>query len=132
VPQDSILRPLLFNFFINDLCNSISCCKFLFSLMISKFSMSLTRHMIAAYSIQSDVKSANIWCIANSVRLNTAKTHAVSYVRKRNFPSYNYQLCRATITRASSIKDRGVCLISNYISTIMSVMYFLNVLSRTR
>jgi hypothetical protein len=39
------------------------------------------------------------------MRLNIAKTRVVSYTRKTNFLSYNYQLCRATIIRASSIKD---------------------------
>jgi hypothetical protein len=48
------------------------------------------------------------WCIANSMRLNTAKTRVVSYTRKANFFSYNYQLCHATITHTSSIKDLGV------------------------
>jgi hypothetical protein len=42
------------------------------------------------------------------MRLNTAKTGVVSCTRKTKFLSYNYQLCRATITRTSSIKDLGV------------------------
>jgi hypothetical protein len=42
------------------------------------------------------------------MRLNIAKTCVVSYTRKTNFVSYDYQLCHATITRTSSIKDLGV------------------------
>jgi hypothetical protein len=34
--------------------------------------------------------------------------HVVSYTRKTNFLSYKYQLCHATITHTSSIKDVGV------------------------
>jgi hypothetical protein len=58
--------------------------------------------------LQSDINSVSDWCIANSMRLNTAKTRVVSYTRKIHFLSCNYQLCRATITRTSSIKDLGV------------------------
>jgi hypothetical protein len=42
------------------------------------------------------------------MRLNTAKTCVVSYTRKTNFLSYDYQLCHAIITRTSSINDLGV------------------------
>jgi hypothetical protein len=42
------------------------------------------------------------------MRLNIAKTRVVSYTRKTYLLSYEYQLCHATITRTSSIKDLGV------------------------
>ncbi|PNF27531.1 hypothetical protein B7P43_G02896 [Cryptotermes secundus] len=42
------------------------------------------------------------------MKLNIAKTRVVSYTRKTNFLSYEYQLCHAIITRTSSIKDLGV------------------------
>jgi hypothetical protein len=42
------------------------------------------------------------------MRLNTAKTRVMSYTRKTNFLSYNYQFCHATIICSSSIKDLGV------------------------
>jgi hypothetical protein len=42
------------------------------------------------------------------MRLNIAKTRVVLCTRKTNFLSYQYQLCHATITRTSNIKDLGV------------------------
>jgi hypothetical protein len=42
------------------------------------------------------------------MKLNIAKTRVVSYTRKTNFLSYEYQLCHAIITRTSSIKALGV------------------------
>ncbi|PNF40690.1 hypothetical protein B7P43_G02183 [Cryptotermes secundus] len=42
------------------------------------------------------------------MKLNIAKTRVVSYTRKTNFLSYEYQLCHAIITRTSSVKDLGV------------------------
>jgi hypothetical protein len=53
-----------------------------------KFSMSLTHHMIASYSNLTSTPCD--WCIANSMRLNTAKTRVVSYTRETNFLCYNH------------------------------------------
>ncbi|PNF27925.1 hypothetical protein B7P43_G03400 [Cryptotermes secundus] len=39
------------------------------------------------------------------MKLNIAKTRVVSYIRKTNFLSYEYQLCHDIITRTGSIKD---------------------------
>jgi hypothetical protein len=75
--------------------------------MISKFFMSLTHHMICLL-LQFDINSVSDWCIANCLRLNTAKTRVLSVIHKKNFLSYNYQICCTTITCTSSIKDRGV------------------------
>jgi hypothetical protein len=48
------------------------------------------------------------WRAPNSMRLNIAKTRVVSYFRKTNAPSYEYQLCHSTSTRTDSIKDLGI------------------------
>jgi hypothetical protein len=56
----------------------------------------------------SDINSVSDWCIANFMRLNIAKTRVMTYTRKTNFLSYEYQLCHVAITRTSSIKDLGV------------------------
>jgi cell division protein FtsW (lipid II flippase) len=48
------------------------------------------------------------WSAANSMRRNVSKTRVVSYCRKKNVLSYEYQLCHAAITRTSSIKGLGV------------------------
>jgi hypothetical protein len=68
------------------------------------------------------------WYIANSMRLDTSKMCVVSHARKTNFLNV-YQLCCAIIIHSSSIKDLGVFFDSKFISTIMLIMYFLNVLN---
>jgi hypothetical protein len=102
--EGSVLGPFLFNLFINDQCSSVQYCKLLiFADDVKIFRVINSPH--DCLLLQSDINSVSDWCIANSIRLNTAKTRVVSYTRKTNFLSYNYQLCHATITRASSIKD---------------------------
>jgi hypothetical protein len=107
VPQGSVLGPFLFNLFINDLCSTVQYCKILiFADDVKIFRVINSPH--DCLLLQSDINSVSDWCFANSMRLNTAKTRVMSYTRKTNFLSYNYQLCRATITRTSSIRDLGV------------------------
>jgi hypothetical protein len=55
----------------------------------------------------ADVQSGQCESV-NFMKLNIAKTRVVSYTGKTNFPSYEYQLCHATITRTNSIEDLGV------------------------
>jgi hypothetical protein len=42
------------------------------------------------------------------MRLNISKPRVISYSRKTNVLSYEYQLCHSAIARTSSIKDLGV------------------------
>jgi hypothetical protein len=106
VLQGSVLGPFLFNVFINDLCSSVHYCKLLiFVVDVKIFHVINSPH--DCLLLQSDIISVSDWCIANFMRLSTVKTRVVSNTRKTNL-SYNYQLCRTTITRASSIKDLGV------------------------
>jgi hypothetical protein len=97
----------LFNIFIDDLCNSIKHCNFLFFADDLKI-FRVVKSPHDCLLLQSDINSVNDWCTANTMRLNAAKTRVVSYTRKTNFLSYKYQLCHNTITRTSSIKDLGV------------------------
>jgi hypothetical protein len=125
VPKGSVLGPFLFNLFINDLCSSVQYCKLLiFADDVKIFRVINSPHDCLV--LQSDINCLSGWCIANSMRLNNAKARLVS---QTNLLTYNYQFCHATITRTSSIKDLGLFFDSNYIFTIKSIMYFLNVLS---
>jgi hypothetical protein len=106
MPQGSVLGPFLFNVFINDLCSSVYSCKLLIYADLKIFRVINSPH--DCLLLKPHINSVSDWCIANSMRLNTAKMRVVAYTRKANFLSYNYQLCRVTITRTSNIKDLAV------------------------
>jgi hypothetical protein len=124
VPQGSVLGPFLFNVFIDGVCNFINYFKFLiFADSVKNFSVINSPH--DCLLLRSDINSLSAWCAANSLRLNIAKRRVVSYSRKTNVLSYEYQLCHAAFTRTGSIKDLGVFFDSklhfhNYVSFILS------------
>jgi hypothetical protein len=47
--------------------------------------------------LQFDVNSVSDGCAADSMRLNIAKTRVMSYPRKTNILSYEYQICISSV-----------------------------------
>jgi len=90
--QESVCGPLLFNVFINDLCNSIKHSRyFLFANDIKVFPTisSATDSTLP----QTDADSNHSWCAANYMRLNTDNTPVITFIWKTNSINYNYKLC---------------------------------------
>jgi hypothetical protein len=107
VPQGSVLGPLLFNAFINDICDSVAHSRYL----LFADDINIYRGVESPQDctlLQSDKNSIQGWCIANCMKLNITKTRIISFSRKTNVPKYDYKLCQSSITRTDSIKDLGV------------------------
>jgi hypothetical protein len=92
MPQGSVLGPFLFNLFINGLCSSVHYCK----LLIFADDLKIVRVINSPHDcllLQSDIVSMSDYCIANSMRLNTAKMCVVSYKQTNSValsPRANY------------------------------------------
>jgi hypothetical protein len=124
IPQGSVLGPLLFNIFMNDLCYVINYSKYLlFTDDIKIF------HVIKSPNdcnrLQSDIDFVQGWCTANFMKLNINKTRVIFFSRKTNTLIYDYKLCQSSITRTNSIKDLGVFIDSklrfhDYVDCIFS------------
>jgi hypothetical protein len=87
VPQGSVLGPLLFNLFINDLCGVVkysNCVLFADDIKIFREIKSPHDSLL----LQSDINCVRGWCISNFMKLNVNKTRVISFSRKTNLLLY--------------------------------------------
>jgi hypothetical protein len=109
VPQGSTLGPLLFNIFINDICNTILNSRYLLFADDLKIYRTIT-NVDDCKLLQHDINSVHNWCLANGMKMNIGKTTIISFSRKTNSILFNYTLCNNLVTRSQCIKDLGVLL----------------------
>jgi hypothetical protein len=87
VPQGSVLGPLLFNIFINDLCTAIEYSNFLLfadDLKIFRAKNSADDWIL----LQSDINRIQDWVSSNGMKLNIGKTRVIAFTRKTNVLCY--------------------------------------------
>ena len=124
VSQDSILGPLLYLIYANDICNALSCKPRLFAddtcLIIENSSQSnleLYCNLV--------LKNLKNWCTANRLEINPQKSAVIVIPPKLNCPSATINLSynSALITRQNSHKYFGVILDNklNFKSLIVSL-----------
>lgn len=82
VPQGSILGPLLFLIFINDLPAHIQCEILLFADDAKIFRK--IHDQGDCIALQNDLNSLEVWCNANNIVLNVDKCASVMFSRKKN------------------------------------------------
>lgn len=108
VPQGSILSPLLFALFINDLPHLINSNILLFADDLKIYLKICSQE--DARKLQRDIDTIANWCRANNLELNIAKCNVMSFTRRTEatFQFFNYNINSTTLNRVQLIKDLGV------------------------
>ena len=109
VPQGSILGPLLFILFIND----IQCCfkssKFLlYADDLKVFKIITNFHDCVEF--QHDLDRLYNYCCANKLYLSLPKCHTITFSKKKKTVNFNYQLGSYNLGKVTCLRDLGVYL----------------------
>lgn len=106
IPQGSILGPLLFIIFINDICDKIKsdCILYADDLKIFRQIISVDDCEL----LQRDIDVLYSWSLKNNLHLNIMKCNVLTFTRKSNPIVKHYYIDNALLNRKNSTRDLGV------------------------
>lgn len=106
VPQGSVLGPLLFVLFINDMPEIFNAECSLFA-DDNKIFRKISSHQDCLL-LQHDIDELPKWCERNGLDLNVKKCAVISFTRSPRKIIFNYELSGTSIERVSNVKDLGI------------------------
>ena len=107
VLQGSLLGPLLFDIFIDDIFDVVKNCQ----VLLFADDMKIFRSINCSWDcelVQSDLNGIIMWCVANGLCLNESKCNVMSFTRGLRTFGYNYQIGSFTLSRPDFINDLGI------------------------
>jgi hypothetical protein len=106
VPQGSVLGPLIFTLFINDLPSVLDCEVLLYADDAKIFQT--INSLSDADNLQRNLDRLNIWCTSNKLNLNPRKCKVMTYCRKKSEIPFVYLIGNTSLERCETVKDLGV------------------------
>lgn len=104
IPQGSNLGPLLFILFINDLLELIHCGRLCYADDLKMFS--IIRNVDDCVNLQLQLMLS--WCEQNKLRLNVDKCKIMTFSRRTEIYSYDYECNGRRLERHIVLRDLGV------------------------
>ncbi|WP_219823727.1 reverse transcriptase domain-containing protein, partial [Enterobacter cloacae complex sp. 2DZ2F20B] len=108
VPQGSILGPLLFLIFVNDIGYKFESPYRLFPDDLKIFRIINSRNDVT--TLQRDLGHLEEWCVSNNMFLNEDKCHAINFSRKIVSCKVKYILNGQILNFVSEVRDLGITL----------------------
>lgn len=110
VPQGSILGPLLFNLYINDIINTSIEPKFIIFADDTSLFFRASQTADLAHMVNKTLSNIYKWSIYNGLEINTTKSKAVFFIPKNKHITFDYPLClgNQVIEIVPSVKTLGV------------------------
>lgn len=106
VPQGSVLGPILFNAFINDLTGGFKCNFLLYADDLKLFTR--IRSQVDCQKLQSDVDTLYHWCEQNKIKLNIDKCNSMIFSSRAAISTFTYTINNVSLQQVDSVNDLGV------------------------
>lgn len=107
IPQGSLIGPLLFNIYVNDIESCLQTSNLLcFADDMKIYSSISSPEDVAAF--QADLNRLESYCLSNKLELNTSKCSVLTFTRKFTYIPTKYTLLGQHLSRKESIRDLGV------------------------
>ena len=112
IPQGSVIGPLLFVIYINDLLDNIECSGYMFADDTKIFRKITSKG--DAETLQSDLKLLEDWSTTWKLQFNAEKCHVLSIGKFENIRyTSRYKICDAELEHVYVEKDLGVTFDEN-------------------
>lgn len=106
VPQGSVLGPILFTIFINDLGDDLKCEFLMFADDIKIFKVVGSRR--EEQELQNDLNTLSLWCRNNKMVLNVEKCHFMEFSNRIRQNTSRYYINDTELVKVEQIRDLGV------------------------
>ena len=131
VPQGSILGPLLFNVYVNDMVNISNSAKFILFADDTTILSQDPNFNNLILKLETQLDFFHNWCLANKLNINHTKTHCILFGPKilTNTLHFSLKINHIPIPRVQSVKFLGVMVSSN-LSWLEHILYISKKISR--
>jgi hypothetical protein len=124
VPQGSIMGPLLFLLYIDDISSSLNYSKIMVFADDTKLYMTINSEL-DCHKLQADLNEIINWSKTWKMNLNVTKCKILTVTRKRNPVMYNYCMNNEQLERCEYIRDLGIIINNtltwcNHVQSIVS------------
>ena len=113
VPQGSVLGPLFYILYANDIVNVIKHCKLALYADDTVLYTACSNHEVSERKMKKDFLAPSRWCNSNGIRMNTDKTKLMwigSAKKLKDLPQVTVNVDGSLLQSATSYKYLGVTL----------------------